>query len=601
MDLLFHIVSAAYAKGTHHKLALDAIDQLRGPDTQRWQRLFLKHAQLYFEGSKAPDDEFKDFKNHVLHPRDNYWGGAPDKARSWYRNLIEALEAQSWSTAVYCAGVLSHYYTDPLQPFHTGQSEAENNIHRAAEWSISKSYETLRSIGEAALGPVTVELPRDPNWLAIMMCRNADKANASYENLIAHYDINRGVVDPPAGLDTIARRLVGELIVYASASFAAVLDRAFEEARVAPPDVALTADMLLSTLKVPVAFVAKRMADAQERKLVERMYDELKATGRVEQNLPEDDRQVRDQHAAEVAALRAKPSVGKVFPFRPHETIVTRVDLERRNRAAAGPAREAEIVAFTGTKGQATPPARAGSLAARLQDRAPTAAVEGERAVPVSAGVARYLAALDSPVAERTPDAVTQVAAEAAAPAVAAAAPPAPVASELPDTTTVEAETGPAPIAAVRPARKATAAGPRTYLTLEQDVVDGPSVGPKTAEKLKAVGIDTVGDLLKAHPIALAARLDTKHITPETITDWQDQARLVCDVPGLRGTHAQLLVGAGYRTADAIADADAERLCADVLAFAASPDGNRVLRDGHPPDIEKIKGWLESARSVKAA
>ena len=75
----------------------------------------------------------------------------------------------------------------------------------------------------------------------------------------------------------------------------------------------------------------------------------------------------------------------------------------------------------------------------------------------------------------------------------------------------------------------------------------------------------------------------------------------MCAVPGLRGTHAQLLVGAGYRSVDAIAVADAGKLCADVLAFAASPNGQRLLRNGDPPDIEKIKGWLEAAQSVKAA
>ena len=112
-----------------------------------WQRLFLQHAKLYLEGSKAPDNEFKDFKNHVLHTRDGYWGGAPEKVRSWYNHLVEALALEDWPTAAYCAGVLSHYYTDPLQPFHTAQSEAENNIHRAVEWSISKAYDELSGAG----------------------------------------------------------------------------------------------------------------------------------------------------------------------------------------------------------------------------------------------------------------------------------------------------------------------------------------------------------------------------------------------------------------------------------------------------------------------
>ena len=75
----------------------------------------------------------------------------------------------------------------------------------------------------------------------------------------------------------------------------------------------------------------------------------------------------------------------------------------------------------------------------------------------------------------------------------------------------------------------------------------------------------------------------------------------MCTVPGLRGTQAQLLVGAGYRSGDAIASVDADQLCADVLRFATTPVGQRLLRNGDPPNIEKIKGWLEAARSVKAA
>ena len=72
-------------------------------------------------------------------------------------------------------------------------------------------------------------------------------------------------------------------------------------------------------------------------------------------------------------------------------------------------------------------------------------------------------------------------------------------------------------------------------------------------------------------------------------------------MPGLRGTHAQLLVGAGYGSGEAIAAAEADKLCADVLTYAASAAGQRLLRNGDPPDIEKIKGWLEAAQSVRAA
>ncbi|HJU32296.1 MAG TPA: DUF4332 domain-containing protein, partial [Hyphomicrobiaceae bacterium] len=155
--------------------------------------------------------------------------------------------------------------------------------------------------------------------------------------------------------------------------------------------------------------------------------------------------------------------------------------------------------------------------------------------------------------------------------------------------------------AAEPPEASPPAGEPRFHLTLEQDVVDAPSIGPKTAARLYPHGVKTVKDLLDAEPTALAASIANRHITEDTIASWQDQARLVCAVPGLRGTHAQLLVGAGYRSAGALAAAEADKLCADVLAFAASADGQRLLRNGDPPDIEKIKGWLEAALSVEAA
>ena len=73
MNLLFHIVYAGHASGTHHKLALDALRHLKSMDADLWQRLFLANAKIYLDGSKAPDNEFKDFKNYVLHTRDGYW------------------------------------------------------------------------------------------------------------------------------------------------------------------------------------------------------------------------------------------------------------------------------------------------------------------------------------------------------------------------------------------------------------------------------------------------------------------------------------------------------------------------------------------------
>ncbi|MBV1695041.1 MAG: DUF4332 domain-containing protein, partial [Hyphomicrobiales bacterium] len=119
MGFAHAIIRAANARGTHHWLALDALDRLKNSDAAGWRDLFHMYARAYCEGAKAPDDEFKDFQNHVLHPRDRYWGGAPEKAQAWYDNLVAALGRADWPTAVWCAGVLSHYALDPMMPFHT--------------------------------------------------------------------------------------------------------------------------------------------------------------------------------------------------------------------------------------------------------------------------------------------------------------------------------------------------------------------------------------------------------------------------------------------------------------------------------------------------
>jgi predicted flap endonuclease-1-like 5' DNA nuclease len=556
MTLLFHILYAAHTRNTHHKLALDALRRLACMDADLWQNLFLVHGKLYLEGSKAPDNEFKDFRNHVLHTRDGYWGGAPDKARSWYQHTVDALAKQDWPTAAYCAGVLSHYYTDPLQPLHTAQSEAENNVHRAIEWSIWRSYDELYQLGKDEFGKADVALASDANWLAKLVCAGADKANGYYEKLIAHYDITRGVADPPAGLDQVARRIVSEMIHNAVLGFAAILARAIAESRAHAPELSLVGPTLAAAAQTPFKVVGRRIADAQERQLVERMYDELIATGKVEEHLSEDDRAVRDLYAAEVLAKRPPaPEVSKVFPFVPREKVVTRIDQRRLGE----PPQEPE-----------------------------TSQPRASNVIPLRGRATPAIAAAAEPMEDETTE----------------AGPLRPQRARAGLNDRLDMVTAAPPRKAKEPAAEFGSqddADRRFHLQLDNDVVDGPAIGPKTAARLYPHGIKTVRDLMKCDPAALAVLVNAKSITADVIADWQDQARLVCTVPGLRGIHAQLLVGAGYRSGEQIAGADAEKLCADVLTFATTTAGQRVLRNGDPPDIEKIKRWLEAAQSVRAA
>ncbi len=134
------------------------------------------------------------------------------------------------------------------------------------------------------------------------------------------------------------------------------------------------------------------------------------------------------------------------------------------------------------------------------------------------------------------------------------------------------------------------------FLTLDDDVVQAPSIGPRTAARLAPFGITRVSHLLTCDPVALAAQMGARSITRYRIAAWQDQARLVCTVPWLRGTHAQMLVGAGYTTVEKILADDRSAVCAAILRFATTRDGMSVLRNAAPPDMDKIIRWIEHAR-----
>jgi predicted flap endonuclease-1-like 5' DNA nuclease len=301
MSVFFDLVMKSACRSNHHRIAVEALRHLKGDNAEDWRNLFLHHYTSYLEGAKAPDDTFKDFKNHVLHVRDGDWGGAPTAAREWYRRAVRAMQVKDWAQAAYAAGVMTHYAADPVQPFHTGQTEEENVIHRAVEWSFSKSYFTLQTILVNDLGGYPqVPVPQSPDWLEQMVKAGARTSNPHYETVVNHYDFKVGVKKPEAGLDQELKDIVAKLLGYATIMVARILERAFAEAAVAPPKVNLTLDTILAAMKVPVNAVLKTIDNVQERALVQSMYQEFQKTGKLRATLSEDDKTVRALHAAEV-------------------------------------------------------------------------------------------------------------------------------------------------------------------------------------------------------------------------------------------------------------------------------------------------------------
>jgi len=300
MSLLQNIIFASYARSTHHKMALDALQFLQGPNAAKWGNLLLSEYGSYLQGAKDPDDRFKDFKNHVLHVRENFWGGAVSAAEHWYGQLVDQLRDKAWKDGAYSAGVLSHYFTDPHMPFHTGQTEAEGAVHRAAEWSVTTSYDKLRDLIPEVGGYPGLSAAKAGDWLSEMIRDGATFSNQYYDLLIDHYNLAVGVRNPPAGLDRVSQEAIAKCLARATVGIAIVFDRAFAEAAVTPPVVDLSAKEVIASSTIPIRQLINKLADKGDRTAVEAIFKEVQETGKAIKSLPESERLVRQFHAAEV-------------------------------------------------------------------------------------------------------------------------------------------------------------------------------------------------------------------------------------------------------------------------------------------------------------
>ncbi|WP_437193091.1 DUF4332 domain-containing protein [Planctomicrobium sp. SH527] len=136
----------------------------------------------------------------------------------------------------------------------------------------------------------------------------------------------------------------------------------------------------------------------------------------------------------------------------------------------------------------------------------------------------------------------------------------------------------------------------RFYLQGDSQIVDAPSIGPKSAERLNAIGIYLVSDLIEQPAQETATALGRREVTTEIVTEWQQQALLMCTVPQLRGHDAQILVACDVTTAEQLAQMVPHKLFAIVDPFVRSKDGQRLLRSSKAPDLEEVTEWIECAR-----
>jgi hypothetical protein len=638
VSLLFRVLFAAATKNTHHRLALDAVNLLRHEQGPRMRDALLFHYEAYLKGSKAPDDEFKDFQNHVLHVQDNYWGGAIKAAQLWYKLTVDALRLGDWKEAAYSAGVLSHYVSDPFMPFHTGQTEAEGKVHRACEWSISQSYMELRNILEQDLGGFpSLETPATTTWLADLIRYGAEEANKHYFVCIEHYNLAQGVKNPPLGLDQEIKDRIAGQIGLAAVAIARTIDKALADAAVDVPQLNLTTETLISTSLVPIFWITKKLADVKDRAAVMAIYDEVQRTGKAVATLPEDEKVVRKLHAEQVlktplrqldlekpqptgtqygqgAAPRKRSNRDHILTPPNLWTVPSLPKLGSIHVPSFNSVKQALHTAEIAGKLKAikVPKAMVPKLSkAQLQAAKQRLSQVKFPRVPLSKLWTRK-AKKPSDVAEVAANEELRTAGPAGVEPLKTVRKPlvsdldAPVrkssGSILRAEPTIQRtddaeQTPPAPAGESR--RDAGSGKLKFHLNLASPIADAPSIGPKTARRFEAIGIRTVGDLLECDPDKTAPRMKASFIDAEVLRRWQQQATLVCRVPRLRGHDAQILVGCGIVEPSALAKAQAARLLDDVEEFLATPEGEKALRGGQRPDLAEVEDWISAARHAR--
>ena len=355
MHPLLAIVRAAHCRSTHHYFAIDALPRVQTEAGQRFVRHLMRHHDRYLTGAKDPDVRFRDFQNHVVHVADNYWGGAPRMAHKWYDRLQQAIERGDYREAAYATGVLSHYFTDPFQPLHTGQTPRESVLHRPIEWSINQSYESILNRWQDDELKIVFQLSDQPAWLGEAILHGARFAHRQYNLLVDTYRLERGVRKPTEGLTDEACDMLAQLFGLTITGWARVLERAASdaEARLGKPlpSVGVTMATVTATIQVPHRLWLRKVESKAERAALELLLEEYRDTGKVVENLPAevdvkqrvakiyaDERLYRDRLAAKA---QAKTKSERTTP--PLETVPIRSALTRNPFVVMTPIQTTEL------------------------------------------------------------------------------------------------------------------------------------------------------------------------------------------------------------------------------------------------------------------
>ncbi len=556
MDAIVAILRAAHCKSTHHYFAIDALHEVPSSRGQSLADLLLANYADYLKGAKDPDNVFKDFENHVLHVRGGYWGGAAKTAEKWLEQSNRMLSAGNWKEAAYAIGVLSHYFSDPFMPLHTAQSPRETIVHRPLEWSVCCSYQSIFKMACEDSQLESFPLGSASNWLTDSILRGATMANRYYEPLMDDYDMKESGRHPELALGSDSRKTLAMIFTWVLTGWGSVIDRIANEVSVKLPNTSLAVPTLLAGLQMPVKKIVAGIDSAEQKREVEKILDEFNRTGNVVRNVSQEQRTVQKVRK-ERPELRPEPSIV--------EKAVTSelMQVPAKPKVAPVPIKPKAVAQpqYVSTVIQQPDQPRSNPEPAKITQPAPI--IQPATIIPTRPKIEPIHAA--EPILQKPEKQVREVVIPA------------------PEVTANEKTTK------------------RTKLTFDSPIVDSPAIGPKTAARLEAIGLTTVRDLLSHDAESISAELQTKWITPRIVDQWQDQARLACQIERLSAAGSGLLIMAGIRTAEELIRLRPAEAHAMVNAAAQTSEGQRLLREQEPPPLKTIERWIDAAQASKKA
>ena len=289
---LCQMVRDMHCRSTHHLFAIDALNLVQTPAGNRLVGILLRHYSAYLKGAIDPDTRIRDFHNQILHAEDGYWGGAPRVAHQWYNRLQNHLRDGNYPLAAQAAGLLSHYFTDPIQPLHTASSDREALVHRPLERSIYVCYEQILQRWREDEMRVVFQLSSDSKWLESAMLRSAQFAYRRFSVLVNSYHFDKGVESPAEGFDDVSITVLSELIGLAITGWARVIERAARDAESLTgnslPAFSTAWPIARSSLTIPVSYWGRRCRRLIDDFEIHSMADEYRTKGRLEKWLPDE-------------------------------------------------------------------------------------------------------------------------------------------------------------------------------------------------------------------------------------------------------------------------------------------------------------------------